>query len=383
MNLMQANNANIFFVVCLYVYALLFSLYYEFLYDVLPYGTEIIHISPLFTWLVCLFLTSPFGHDLERVMSCRHRVKQVLQQVAKAKAPAPVPILRRSLLILGIVAQSVCLVFDGLSLCFFFTCEGNDCPSTGARVFGGGVVGLMVLNIVIIFTAAVKFRHSYNIDEHKRTWMSEELKDRLLPVRACAHLTRLGFSIALLVDAFNPLSASLLEKIFACGISASLLEKIFACAISLIDVVWLGMAAKVQYDHNKWKTFLKTNFPNVCKNAEERLEKLKYWLTPDDKTNLTRFRLITFANFTVNSAALLALLLKNWLAPTTVVHALQILTIGIIFFTAHDRFELAVAFEGLDCSKLPANTDSVTTKMRPMRVESSYTMRSRQFKLKF
>jgi len=363
MNLMQANNANIFFIVCLYVYALLFSLYYEFLYDVLPYGTEIIHISPLFTWLVCLFLTSPFGHDLERVMSYRHQAEKLMQQ--------PVPILRRSLLILGIVAQSVCLVFDGLSLCFFFTCEGNDCPSTGARVFGGGVVGLMVLNIVIIFTAAVKFRHSYNIDEHKRTWMSEELKDRLLPVRACAHLTRLGFSIALLVDVFNPLSASLLEKIFA-------------CAISLIDVVWLGMAAKVQYDHNKWKTFLKTKFPNACKNADEAVKKLKNWLTPDDKTNLTRFRLITFANFTVNSAALLALLLKNWLAPTTVVHALQILTIGIIFFTAHDRFELAVAFEGLDCSRLPANTDSVTTlEMRPMNVESSYTMRSRKFKLKF
>jgi len=359
----MASKASIFFIAALLLYAFAFALYLEYFYETAPYGTEIIHVLPLLTWLACLFFTSPLGHALNSALQLHSRAQEKVGDV---------PILRRSLLLLGMLVQSICFAFDVLCLAFFFSCEAPYCPPLGSRLFGAALTALILLNFVVIVTAGAKLKYSFELEKFPRSWNSEELRDRLRVVRVIVHCTRLLFFVVLLLHVAEA--------------SVSVPDKFLAGLASVLDIEWLTLCLLAENDASfemaACDILRKAKMGTVMERGNKAL---KEWM-PDLREDRRTFYTVTVAHFVLNGGLLAILLLKRWLLPSLLNRALLILTLAVLFFTAHDRFGLTTAIETCAPAKLPVvDKREKRQDMQPMRVESSYTMRSRlkSFKIKF
>jgi len=297
---------------------------------------------------------------------------------------------RSSLLILGIASQLACFVFDILSVVFFFSCEGFDCPVLGARLFGLGLLALLVLNLSIIAVASVKLLYSFDANNYPRTWDSEEMKDRLLPVRVCAHATRFIFFFVLVLEMVQLNSSK--PSIVLAGLLAVLdVEWLIATVIHECDDACFEAKCIEQVRNVLSKVIDVTKVETAC---EQVLDRVFY---PSESR--CRFRVFTLVHFALNAAAFWLLLVVDFIEgkeDAVVIRSLEILTIAVLFFTAHDRLGLrcpiercpvqAIAVLPKDNKKAAEKVQQTrATKMQAMQVESSYTMRSRlkSFKLTF
>ena len=357
MSISAGNKANIFFIACLFVYAFMFVLYLEYFYEVAPYGTEIIHTMPLLTWLLCLFFTSPLGHALNDELQLQNKTEKICGR--------SVPTLRQSLLIVGILVQCICLIFDVVCLNFFLSCEAPYCPLLGARLFGVGIAALILLGCIVIATAVVKLMNSYELAKHPRTLKIEEKRDRLLVVRVIAHASRLLFFVLLIANASMSVWGDIL---------------LAACA-SVIDIEWLTLCLLHENDASFAATACDMLHTSKFGKA---LNSITTDMVGENRQTFYKFMALHFA---LNGGILAMLLLKAWVMSTLLNSALLILTFAVLFFTAHDRFGLVTGIE--KCRGTPSiPTAAISTQgreMRTMPVESSFTMRSRlkSFKLNF
>ena len=377
MSASRGTNTNIIFIALLFAYALLFAIYVDCFYDVSPFASQFIHIVPLLTWLARLFFTSPLGHDLDQALDLRAR--------AEKRAQRTVPVLRRSFLALGMAAQIACLVYDVFTLLFFFSCDEPDCSPWTAHGFGAVLVLLMALNVALVAAAAALWRHSSDPFDYPQSWKAAWRKDHLLAVRVCVRAPRLVVVVCAVLGL--PTKASwedwgLTGFVFALlGLPTKVSWGDWALAglVGAWDVEWLFLVVLQDYKNREYEA-------KICTAVQQAAPGAIYYLTADARDDRIQFRVLNWLHFVLNGSALAVLCLKSWAYPSAVLSALQILTVGVIFFTAHDRFGLQAPIENCTVPKLPlSRVLAVPAKMKPMKVESSYTMRARlqKFKLKF
>ena len=338
----KSNNAYTVFVALLAAYSVLFGIYIEYFYEDSPWGGPFVHIVALLTWLTGLFFTSPLGHDLNQWLTLSPTV-----YVHGVGVEMRVPLLRRGFLILGAAVQGIVLMYDVIALNYLLTCDHPDCSPYSARRLGTLVLGLMSVSACLLIVAFALWMQSF-----RRSARSG--KDALLGIRCCVHCTRLVLAVSLI---FLP--------------DIAMGDRIVGQLASVLDMEWLLLVMMEGSNYEAWQNYLEKTSESLATPREA--------LTSDGRQSRFWFRFLNAFHFAMNGAVLALFWIKEIAAATVAIRALQVLTMVVLFFTAHDRFALHDDIEQelvRAHNRTPVNPAPVSP-LQKMNVKSSLRMRPR------
>ena len=302
----KSNNSYIVFVALLATYSILFGIYIEYFYDDSPWGGPFVHIVALLTWLTSLFFTSPLGHDLNQWVDLSRTV--TVQGIEMR-----VPLLRRGFLLLGAAVQGIVLLYDAITLNYLLTCDHPDCSPYSARRLGTLVLGLMSASTCLLIAAFALWIQSFRRPARGGS------KDALLGIRCCVHCTRLVLAVSLI---FLP--------------DIALGDRIVGQLATVLDVEWLTLVVIQGNTFEVVETYLKKTSDYFGFGTRTA----RGVLTSDGRPSRFWFRFLNAVHLGTNGTVLALFWIKEIAAATVAIRALQVLTMLVLFFTAHDRLAL-------------------------------------------